>query len=83
MSVLMFHSIGCENENWYRKWLSVSLDHFEMFCKYLQKENFETVFLENWYNTGSDSKSSKQIVLTFDDGYLDNWVYAYPILKKY
>jgi len=26
---------------------------------------------------------SKSILITFDDGYLDNWVYAYPLLKKY
>lgn len=25
----------------------------------------------------------KSILITFDDGYLDNWVYAHPVLKKY
>ena len=25
----------------------------------------------------------KSVLLTFDDGYLDNWVHAHPILKKY
>lgn len=80
MAILMFHSVGCENENWYRKWLSVSLDHFETFCKFLIKNDYKTVFLDDWFKN-PDTK--KQIVLTFDDGYLDNWVYVYPILKKY
>lgn len=79
----MFHSIGCENENWYRNWLSVSIDHFENFCKYLVKNNYETIFLDEWYENKKKSIFKKHVVLTFDDGYLDNWVYAYPILKKY
>ena len=79
----MFHSIGSENENWYRNWLSVSLDHFETFCKYLVDNNYNTVFLDEWFHNISSSVPNKQVVLTFDDGYLDNWVYAYPILKKY
>ncbi|MCA0152984.1 polysaccharide deacetylase family protein [Winogradskyella vincentii] len=80
MITLMLHSIGCENENWYRNWLSISLDHFENFCKYLVNNNFETIFIDSWLD---DPNAKNKVVLTFDDGYLDNWVYAYPILKKY
>lgn len=80
MKILMFHSIGCEKEDWYRKWLSISLEHFENFCQYLVSNNLETIFLDEWLK---DPNAKNKIVLTFDDGYLDNLVYAYPILKKY
>ncbi|MHA7842931.1 MAG: polysaccharide deacetylase family protein [Winogradskyella sp.] len=80
MKTLMLHSVGCEKDNWYRNWLSISLDHFENFCKYLVDNNFETVFLDSWLE---NPNAKNKVVLTFDDGYLDNWVYAYPILKKY
>ena len=80
MKILMLHSVGCEKDDWYRKWLSVSLNHFEYFCEYLVNNCIETVFLDSWMD---DPESKNKIVLTFDDGYLDNLVFAYPILKKY
>lgn len=85
MNVVMLHSVGNTSYPWYQKWLSVSLNHFESFCRFLQKKNYQSLFLEDWYNlqNNTDLLNEKQVVLTFDDGYLDNWVFAYPILKKY
>jgi peptidoglycan/xylan/chitin deacetylase (PgdA/CDA1 family) len=85
MFVLMFHSVGNENSNWYRNWLSCSLIHFERFCAHLKKKGYNTLFLKEWYKLQDRQKdiAGKEIVLTFDDGYLDNWVLVYPILKKY
>jgi len=85
MNVVMFHSVGNENSSWSRNWLSTSLEHFESFCNYLQRKNYNTLFLDEWYDLQNNPRLIKKnhIVLTFDDGYLDNWVYAFPILKKY
>lgn len=81
----MFHSVGNDGSTWSQNWLSVSLSHFERFCEFLKKKNYKSYFLDIWYeqqNSG-ERQNQKDIVLTFDDGYLDHWVYVYPILKKY
>ena len=41
-----------------------------------------TELLELWRN-GDYSKDTRYCIVTFDDGWLDNYLYAYPILKKY
>jgi hypothetical protein len=53
--------------------------------RYLVGHGFTTITLGELYAhlKYNNPLPKKPIVLTFDDGYLDNWVYAYPILKKY
>lgn len=85
MKVLMFHSIGNGDTAWTRAFLSVNPVHFENFCVYLNAKNFQTLFLDDWYELQNNKAeiNDRHIVLTFDDGYLDNWVFAYPVLKRY
>ena len=85
MNVVMLHSIGNNNSSWSQNWLSVSIDHFDNFCKFLKVNDYETLFLNEWYLLQNNPKNihKKQIIITLDDGYLDNWIYAFPILKKY
>lgn len=57
---------------------------FESQIKYL-RENYEIIplsHLESFFQE-KQSKKAKAAVITFDDGYGDNYTYALPILQKY
>jgi len=85
MNIFMFHSIGLESSNWVDSYLSMPVKHFDEWFKYLSKKEYESLFLEDWYLDSERSfiKNDRKLVITFDDGYLDNWVYLFPLLQKY
>lgn len=78
--ILMYHSIAVNPKND----LLVEPNKFELELKHLHDAGYHTLFfkdLEDW-KTGKPIES-KPILITFDDGYKDNYTTAYPLLKKY
>lgn len=83
--VLMYHAIcGREGkENWPDS-LILNPALFEQHMKYLKEQGYQIVALEELakrLEEGADVE--KCVALTFDDGYLDNYTIAIPIMKKY
>lgn len=83
--VVMFHSVGIQNVPWIWSALSESLTTFEQVLVKLVEKGFQTVGLADLHDhmSGQRLLPNNCIVLTFDDGYLDNWVNAVPLLRKY
>lgn len=85
--ILMYHFIGNnpDLQDKVRDNLSVTPDKFEEQMEFLAREGYKTMVLDTLYGVlqGKDSLPAKPIILTFDDGYVDFYVNAYPILKKH
>lgn len=65
------------------KGYDIDISTFEWQLSFLKK-HFDIVGAEVFEKIENGEKLKKSSVLiTFDDGYADNYVYAYPILKKY
>jgi len=86
VKVLMYHHIGPlpSDADDIRKGLTVSADDFEKQMKYLKENGYDVITLRDMYLKIAEGKLlPKTAVLTFDDGYVDNYEYALPILQKY
>lgn len=60
-------------------------ERFEKHLQYLTKNRFDVLTMDDLIEAKKNNKplSRKTVALTFDDGYLDNFTNAFPLLQKY
>ena len=85
--ILMYHYISTSPSatDKIRIGLSVTPEMFEAQVKLLADNGFTTISLFDLYSQLATGQAlpANPIVLTFDDGYIDNYQNAFPILKKH
>ncbi|APJ12964.1 polysaccharide deacetylase family protein [Bacillus safensis] len=79
LPILMYHSISSGNS------LRVPKSEFASHMKWLKDNDYVTLSPEEAYRvfTTNSMPSKKSVLITFDDGYTDNYTKAFPILKQY
>ena len=78
--ILVFHGIDQVGETRYNSRF-FSKAYFETFIQYIT-EHYNVISLDDYYQK-KFKPNTLNIALTFDDGYLNNYKYAVPILEKY
>ncbi len=85
--VLMYHHIQPQANAKELKQTALSVDSkmFDSQMQYLSQNGFTSIFANELINAliSRQSLPEKSVVITIDDGYEDNFVYALPILEKY
>ncbi|MBN7288672.1 polysaccharide deacetylase family protein [Campylobacter curvus] len=76
MIVLAYHSVQDASKCKFM----ITCDEFESHIKYFISKKYNFINL----NTESGLRCNKKdILITFDDGYEDNYIHVFPIIKKY
>src|SRR6185369_2192048 len=78
--VLIYHHINSHSGDT----VTVTPEVFEAQMAFLVKSGFTTLSIDDLMEALSKGQkiSKKAVVLTFDDGWLDNYLYAIPVLKR-
>ncbi|MBF0538132.1 MAG: polysaccharide deacetylase family protein [Nitrospirae bacterium] len=77
--VLMYHHVNARGS-----FISVDVGRFEQQMRLLQRMGYRTLDTTDLLEIAAQGTTPQRcVMITFDDGWLDNYVNAYPILKKY
>jgi peptidoglycan/xylan/chitin deacetylase (PgdA/CDA1 family) len=78
--ILAYHQVGDIDDLY-----SIPASQFEEQMTYLASNGYHTISLEDLFNfyDGQGKLPDKPVIITFDDGYEDNYLTALPILEKY
>jgi len=79
--VCMFHHVNEHSGDF----ITVSTANFEKMMTMLAHENYATLSSEQFllYKLGIVSVPRKSVLLTFDDAWLDTYINAFPIMRRY
>jgi peptidoglycan/xylan/chitin deacetylase (PgdA/CDA1 family) len=81
--VLMYHSVNPDARPQNR--LAISVEAFERQMHFLKNNHYHVLPLDSVAGLIREKRKipHKTVAITFDDGYKDNYTYAFPVLKKY
>jgi peptidoglycan/xylan/chitin deacetylase (PgdA/CDA1 family)/glycosyltransferase involved in cell wall biosynthesis len=83
--VLMYHSVIANPPNNSRHGIWITVKMFESHMRSLKHRGFTPITFKQ-YRTNMQNKQQlphRPVILTFDDGYEDNYTNAFPVLQKY
>ena len=79
--ILAYHSLDPER---FPNKLAISPELFRKHLCFLKRQNFQIMGLEMCAQSGwKEGLLERKAAITFDDGYLDNYQHAFPILKEF
>lgn len=85
LPVLMYHKIGDHPPGSKLKKLWVSAADFRRQLQYLKDHGYAAIDFRDWRDAEKGVKPlpEKPVMITFDDGYMNNYDVAFPLLKEF
>ena len=82
LPVLMYHKVSADE---HADFLTIRQADLEKQLRYIIQEEYTTISIDELrtYYYHQQSLPSKPLLITFDDGYADNYYQLFPLLKKY